>query len=62
MAQQEGKKRRKPASERREEVIRLRVTKSQKRKLREAAKAAGLDLSAWIRTLALREADRMDRD
>jgi len=51
-------KRRKPKAERKEETIRLRVTPEQKRTLMDAARAAGLELSAWLRSLALREAGR----
>lgn len=49
-------KRRKPKSDRREATILIRVTKEQKATLTEAAKKAGLDLSGWVRSLALREA------
>jgi uncharacterized protein (DUF1778 family) len=51
-------KRRKPKEQRKEEVIHLRVTPDQKRTLMEAARAAGLELSAWLRSLGLREAGR----
>jgi uncharacterized protein (DUF1778 family) len=51
-------KRRKMKAERKEEVIRLRVTGEQKQTLVQAAKAAGLEVSAWLRSLGLREAGR----
>jgi len=57
MVEAKENKRRKPASERREDIIRIRVTASQKKRLAQAAKAAGLDLSAWIRAIALRAAE-----
>jgi uncharacterized protein (DUF1778 family) len=49
-------KRRKPKSERKEATILIRLTDEQKEKLTAAAKKAGLDLSGWVRSLALREA------
>lgn len=49
-------KRRKPKGERREATILIRVTDEQKDTLIQAAKRAGLDLSGWVRSLALREA------
>jgi uncharacterized protein (DUF1778 family) len=51
-------KRRKPKAERKDEVIRLRVSPDQKRTMMQAAQAAGLELSAWLRSLGLREAAR----
>ena len=38
------------------------VTAGQKAILKQAADAAGLDLSAWIRSVALREAGAKDDD
>ena len=49
-------KRRKAKAERREASILIRVTDEQKETLMTAAKKAGLDLSGWIRALALKEA------
>lgn len=49
------KKRRKPAAERREDLIRIRVTTEQKTLFTEAAERAGLDVSSWMRFLAMRE-------
>jgi len=39
-----------------DEVVRMRVSAKDKKALTEAANRAGLDLSAWLRQLALREA------
>ena len=39
-----------------DDVVRMRVTVEQKRALTEAADRAGLELSAWLRQLALRAA------
>ncbi len=49
-------KRRKPKGQRKEEVIRVRVTATQKEALTLAAHRAGLDLSSWLRVIGLREA------
>jgi len=38
------------------DVVRMRVTADQKRALENAADRAGLELSAWLRQLALRAA------
>ena len=51
-------KRRKPRGERKETSVRIRLTGEQKRALTTAATQAGLDLSGWIRFIALREAGR----
>jgi uncharacterized protein (DUF1778 family) len=51
-------KRRKSKAERKDEVIQLRVSPEQKQTLVQAAKSAGLELSAWLRSLGLREATR----
>jgi uncharacterized protein (DUF1778 family) len=37
-------------------TIRVRVSVEQRRVLTEAAEVAGLDLSSWVRSVALREA------
>jgi uncharacterized protein (DUF1778 family) len=41
---------------RKDDVVRMRVTTNQKRALENAANRAGLELSAWLRQLALRAA------
>jgi len=51
-------KRRKAKAARKDDVIRLRVTGEQKRTLVQAAQSAGLEVSAWLRSLSLREASR----
>jgi uncharacterized protein (DUF1778 family) len=43
----------KPADDVRGDVIRLRVTRAEKRTMENAATKAGKDLSAWLRSLAL---------
>ena len=55
-------KRRKPKGERKEESVRIRLTDEQKETLTKAATKAGLDVSEWIRSIALREAVRAPRD
>lgn len=50
-------KRRKPKAERKEADIRIRVTPEQKKLLTEAALQAGLDVSSWLRSLGMREAN-----
>jgi uncharacterized protein (DUF1778 family) len=47
---------RKPKNQRKGELLRIRLTVEQKRLFTEAANEVGLDLSAWLRTVALREA------
>jgi uncharacterized protein (DUF1778 family) len=51
-------KRRKPKVERKEDSVRIRLTAEQKETLTKAATKAGLDVSGWIRSIALREAAR----
>jgi hypothetical protein len=51
------KKRRKPARERKEELIPIRVTTEQRQRLKEAADRAGLDLSSWLRMVGLKAAN-----
>lgn len=53
-------KRRKPASQRKEDQIRIRVTDAQKRTLTAAAARVGLGVSSWLLSLGLREAGRTD--
>lgn len=52
-------KHRKTKAQRKEELIRVRVTSEQKKTLAEAATTAGLDISAWLRSIALREATQI---
>lgn len=51
-------KRRKPVSQRKEQLVRVRVTEEQKGLLMQAAEQTGLDVSSWIRALALQAAKR----
>lgn len=55
-------KRRKPKTQRKEESVRIRVTAQQKRILEEAAQRAGLDVSSWLRSLGLREVEKLKAD
>lgn len=48
----------KPDDERKDEVIRIRVTPEEKAELVAAAKRAGHEVSPWLRGLGLREARR----
>lgn len=48
----------KAAEARKDALIRVRVTEDQKTLLQAAADRAGLDVSAWLRALALREATK----
>jgi uncharacterized protein (DUF1778 family) len=48
--------RKRPAKGLKDDVVRMRVTTEQKRALENAASRAGLELSAWLRQLALRAA------
>ena len=48
-------KHRKPKDERKDEELRLRLTAAQKQAFTKAAQRAGLDLSNWLRSLAVRE-------
>jgi len=49
---------RKPKPQRKEDQIRIRLTSEQKTKFSQAAAKAGLELSAWLRFVAMREAER----
>ena len=51
-------KRRKVKAERKEDSVRIRLTGEQKATLTKAAAKAGLDVSGWMRSIALREAAR----
>ncbi len=55
MANQKGR-RRSVVKVRKDDVVRMRIPSDQKRALIEAAEQEGLELSAWLRRLALREA------
>ena len=46
-------KRRKPASERKDATLLVRVTTEQKRILAQAAGVSGLDVSSWLRALGM---------
>ena len=50
-------KRRKPKKDRKEATILIRLTVEQKSILTEAAKKRGLDVSGWLRSIGLREAN-----
>jgi uncharacterized protein (DUF1778 family) len=50
------KKRRKSEDERKELLIRVRVTVEQKRVLTDAAEKAGLDVSSWLRAIGIERA------
>ena len=50
---------RKAKDQRKDCDIRIRVTADQKRILTEAAKKAGLDLSPWLRSIAVQQAERV---
>lgn len=52
--------RRKTKAERKEDLVRLRVTREQKDLLVAAATRAGLELSAWLRLIGLREARKSE--
>lgn len=51
-------KRRKPKGDRKAQSIRFRLTDEERAKIDAAAGKAHLDLSAWIRTTLLREAEK----
>jgi hypothetical protein len=44
-----------------DEVVRMRIPAAQKQAMVDAAEAEGLDLSAWLRRLALREVGLLPR-
>lgn len=56
------KERRKDASDRKEDQIRIRVTTEQKTILTEAATKAGLGVSGWLLSVGLREARALERE
>jgi uncharacterized protein (DUF1778 family) len=51
--------RRKPDNERKELIVRIRLTAEQKALLAEAAAKVGLDLSGWLRYIALKSAKEL---
>lgn len=53
------RRRQKGKAERKEDVLRLRLTSEQKRALVEAASRETLDFSSWARRVLLREAGRV---
>jgi uncharacterized protein (DUF1778 family) len=46
-------KRRKSKAQRKEELVRIRLTEDQKRMFVNSATAAGLDVSSWLRALGI---------
>jgi uncharacterized protein (DUF1778 family) len=50
------KKRRKAKADRKDYSIRLRLTQMQKETFTKAAERVGLDVSGWLRSIAVREA------
>lgn len=58
MAQKKAAKKvhRKPDEERREDLIKVLVTSSERATLQEAADAAGMTLSTWLRHIGLKTA------
>jgi hypothetical protein len=52
---------RKLATDRKQELIKIRVTSDQKATLVAAAERAGLDVSAWLRSLGLQSGRRGER-
>lgn len=53
---------RKPKDQRKQETLRIRVTADQKKALTNAASRAGLDVSSWLRVLALRAAGFLESE
>jgi uncharacterized protein (DUF1778 family) len=51
-------KKRRLKRERKDEELRLRLTAAQKEMFARAAQRAGLDLSSWLRSIAVREATK----
>jgi uncharacterized protein (DUF1778 family) len=45
-----------------DDVVRMRISAEQKKALTEAADRAGLELSAWLRQLSLREAGVLPKE
>jgi uncharacterized protein (DUF1778 family) len=50
---------RKPRAARKDSEVRIRVTAAQKKILVAAAQQTGLDVSAWLRSVGLREAAQL---
>lgn len=55
----EKKQRTRPTRQRREELLRVKVTAEQKEKIVRAAQALELDMSSWARMVLLREAGKI---
>lgn len=55
--QTKAPKRRKPKGDRKEASVRIRMTDDQKKAFEAAALKEGLDLSGWMRSVALRYID-----
>lgn len=49
----------KAAADKKDITIKVRVTEAQERRLRAGADVVGLELSTWIRFVAIREADAL---
>lgn len=56
------KRRRKSADDRKESLIKVLVTEDMKRLFTEVAEARGMNVSTWMRSVALREAKGGDRE
>lgn len=54
-----AKERRKAEEERKELLLRVRVTSDQKRILASAAEKAGLDVSSWLRAVGIERARQL---
>lgn len=55
-------KHRKPKKERKEATVIVRLTDDQKILLTDAARLVGLGLSGWMRSIAIREARKVEQD
>jgi uncharacterized protein (DUF1778 family) len=55
-------KRRKPVEDRKQHLIQIRVTAEQRQRLNKAANDRGLDLSSWLRMIALQAATEAEQD
>ena len=54
-------KRRKTLRELKHDLIQIRVTAEQRKKLRAAAESTGLDLSSWLRMIGLKAAAELEK-
>lgn len=52
----------KPEKSRKDELIRIRVTADQKDAFEQVAETAGLDVSAWLRALGVKEVQRARKE